>query len=309
MKAGQFVLLVIIFILLGAISYLLYSLYLELNAKPVSLISGNYNTSEYIIDDGQLQFYPNMRFSTKTISYKIDELCDRKKTARVKEAFLILERETELKFYESENGEIEIVCNESGEMPKPGEYFIAGEGGPTSVINSSLFNVIESGKVLLFYEKSLCDNPNVELHEILHVLGFKHASNKNSIMYNVLGCEQNLTLEILSEIKKIYSFDSLPDLYFNNVSATKRGSYLDFDTDVRNKGLINAKNVSLNVFKGDNLVKIFELGDLNYGEGKIMSIRNLKVGSNTKEMKFVIIYNKQELEKKNNFITLSVGQD
>src|SRR3989344_1458922 len=170
---------------------LLYSLFLILVAAFVTsfilyqLIPGeeqifldinNTNNSEgnYVLNySGENLFYPNIRFASKRISYFIDDNCNGSKLEDVHKAFDILTNETILEFKESSYGDIKVSCSDKEDIPKEG-FFVAGEGGPNSITNASSFYIINNGTILL-YRENKCNQPIVPLHEILHVLGFKHS--------------------------------------------------------------------------------------------------------------------------------------
>ena len=311
---GKIILTIILLALLATSLVLFYYTVSEIKAEHILFIEQNYTlTSNQLSYISELQFYPNMRFPTKEISYTIKPRCNTEKTIRIVRAFKEIENVTGIiKFYETNSdAQIKIVCEKSPEEDiQPGEYFIVGEGGPTLIINASLFNIIEEGKLLLFYEKPKCINSNIEVHEILHVLGFKHSENPRSIMYPISDCTQFLTTDITQEIIRIYSIQELPDLYFHNITAFKHGSYLDFEADIRNQGLSSANEITLSLFKKEDStitkLKDFEIGDLSYGEGKLLTVKNIKIGRNTETVEFVLNAGK-ELNNKNNFITLSVS--
>jgi len=144
------------------------------------------------------------------------------------------------------------------------------------------------------------------LHELLHVLGFEHSENKNSIMYNTTSCQQILTNDIIDELKRLYSIQELPDLYFSSISATKHGSYLDFNVEVINSGLNEAENVKLEIYAEDEeeeKIDEFILENVGYGEGKSLEVKNLKISRAASKIKFVIV-NGEDLDEKNNIIEL-----
>ena len=90
-----------------------------------------------------------MRFLEKEISYKI-EGCPIKKKESAIEAFNLLENETILKFYQTnEKEEISVMCENQQKFE--GGVFIAGEGGPANIIKSGEFNII-----LNLSKKSVC---------------------------------------------------------------------------------------------------------------------------------------------------------
>ncbi len=303
---------VMLIALLAGLSYFLYFAISNFVAEPIPFIQ-NFSPELQVKNQtsykGELQFYPNMRFAKKTLIYNIEPSCNEKKQTRMRRAFLKLENETGLlKFYRNiykEKADILVSCQESELAEKiPGEYYIAGEGGPTAIINTSLFYVIEKGKVLLLYKESACNNYNVELHELLHVFGFKHSENKKSVMYNTTFCNQVLTQDIIEELKRLYSIEELPDLYIENVSAIKEGIYLSFDVQVRNQGLSDAENVTLELYSNGKKIDEFDLGKINYGEGKILEVKDKRLHSRKDDsIKFVLVSGK-ELDKENNIIEL-----
>jgi hypothetical protein len=258
------------------------------------------------------QFYPNMKFNHKQISYHIDSLCDDEKRGRMAEAFDELALNVGLiGFYEvSSAGDIEISCS-GEEKPSAGEYFIAGEGGAKEIIQTDRYNIINEGVVILhgnphsFLE---CDWANVELHELVHVFGFDHSENPKSLMYRYLeDCNQRLDDSIINELKRLYSEENLADLYFDDVIAVKKRRYIDFNLTVRNSGSINVERANFSVFDDGELIGSFDLedkeGEIKYGAGIIVSIENLKLkSSNPKEIKFVIDYENliKEIDEENN---------
>jgi len=300
---------IITFLLLVTLIALFYMLYLnisEINAVSIPFIQNptpNPNQSSY---SGYLQFYSNMRFPSTRISYNIQDSCPKAKKTRMLEAFSRLENETNLlKFSESSEPEIFITCQETQEEI-PGKYFIAGEGGPTEIINASAFYIIEQGKVLLLYAKTDCNNYNIALHELLHVFGFEHSTNKESIMYNLTLCNQIITNDITNELKRLYSIPELPDLIFSSVTALKHGSYLDFNVEIKNQGLAESENASIDVYTKNSVeekIDQFGLGSINYGEGKYLEVKNIKIDRNTKSLKFVLIDGK-EINQGNNIAEL-----
>ena len=67
-----------------------------------------------------------------------------------------------------------------------------------------------------------CNWPATELHELMHVFGFNHSMDSNSLMYPYLtSCNQKLDNSIIEELIRLYSIPNLPDLYFENISAIK----------------------------------------------------------------------------------------
>jgi len=240
------------------------------------------------------QFYPNMKFNHNSISYSFGSFCGQEKKDRVLSAFNELSDVVgSIQFTESlVNPDIEIICSEYTKQT-PGDYFIAGEGGAKEIIQTGRYNIISSGVILLhgnphgFYK---CNWSNIELHELIHVFGFDHSSNKNSLMYPYLNsCEQKLDVSIINTLKQLYLEVNLPDLYFKILSVIKKGRYLDFNLTVKNSGSIDANAVTFDVLDDGQLIKTFGLNDLKFGAGIKVEIQNLKLWHrDPKEIKFVI---------------------
>jgi hypothetical protein len=303
---ASMVITIILLVVLGVLIYFLYLSIKDITAEPVEFIKKESIERNQISFAGQSQFYPNMRFPKKSIIYNIDPSCSEQKKSRMVSAFTELEQKTGLlKFYNNikpEKADILVTCEELGEKI-PGRYFIAGEGGPTEIINNTIFYVIEKGKVLLLYKKSTCNNHNVELHELLHAFGFEHSNNKKSIMYNITMCNQILTDDIVNELKRLYAIEELPELYFSNIEASKHGIYLDFEVEIRNQGLAEATNITLELYSEEKFNE-YVLNDINYGEGKSLEVTNVRLPSRKlTRLKFRIVDGK-ELNNENNLAEL-----
>ncbi|MEM4230507.1 MAG: matrixin family metalloprotease [Candidatus Pacearchaeota archaeon] len=274
------------------------------------------NITSYNSED--LQFYPNMRFNHNLITFKIDSACDISKTEKIMLAMNRIENETQklIVFQKiEEEPDIFISCNETEETKKRfvPTYFIAGEGGVESAVETGLFHVIEKGKVLLYYKDvKSCMNYNIELHELLHVFGFKHSDNEKSIMYSVSECGQVLTQDIISKLNSLYSIEPLPDLAFFDLSVSRQGIYLNFEAEIKNQGLLQADNIFLKIISDidskQKTIQTFDIGTIDYGEGKTLTVENLRLPLTFRDIKsinFVIDYPRQEISKENNKIAFS----
>ncbi len=259
------------------------------------------------------QFYPNMKFNHNSISYEIDSACSEEKNQRMIEAFNELENKVGIiSFYPvSIEPDIEVSCSEREKLSVQKDYFIAGEGGAKEIIQTRRYNVITNGIVLLhgnphgFYK---CEWPNIELHELLHVFGFDHSQDKDSLMYRYLeSCDQKLDEGIINDLKQLYSQKNLADLYFERVVGIKKGRYLDFNVSIKNSGVIAAENVILSVFDNENKLEDFELNDVSFGAGVNFQVQNLKLRSRSSEnIEFVIDAGNliNEIDEKNNIAKL-----
>jgi hypothetical protein len=256
--------------------------------------------------NSDMQYYPNMRFPSNDISYRISN-CPLQKENDMEYAFEIMNNITNLKFNSVlYNEEISITCEEK-ERYNDGGLFIAGEGGPTNITVAENFNVITHGEILLI-KHSNCPKPNVATHELLHVLGFGHSNNPNNIMYNITNCEQTLSDDVLNLIDKIYSVPSYPDLIIKNVSGLIKGRFLELNFSVLNGGLQDAGESRVIVYAEDKIVEEIELSSLKIGSGRLISTKNIWIPQiNVKELTVVINSDFDEITKENNNVTLKIN--
>jgi hypothetical protein len=235
----------------------------------------------------EMLFYPNMRFRSKEITYSIDDSCEYEKKDKTHSAFEILSNETVLNFVEVENGyrgEIMASCSEKKQLDE--DYFIAGEGGPLYLVDSGDYVVIYNGSIFLYEDK--CDKPIVSIHEILHVLGFQHVNNPKSIMYNYSSCDQKITLDIIEVIENLYEDPTLPNLVLRDVSAVKKGRYLDFNVTVMNEGLKISPDLELVIYGDDKKLNSYEIEGLGIGAGKTLAVQNMKGFYGLEKLIFVV---------------------
>lgn len=252
----------------------------------------------------QMQFYENMRFPDSRISYKIDDECSLKKRNSMERAFRIMENETILMFYESNrNPEIYVSCQDR--QVSDNGLFIAGEGGPTNITDTNQFRVIFNGEILLIRDSD-CATPNVEIHELLHVLGFDHSDNDNNIMYPISKCKQTIGTEIVELIDEIYGVPKLPDLKIENASAEINGRSLSVSFSVRNEGIAKSENAIVKIFSDDKTLKEIELDSLEIGHGVKIELANIWLTKiKIEELGIVIDSDFDELSIENNKVLLS----
>lgn len=283
----------------------IYIIWLNLPTGSIEYGSPDSDLIYNITSKTNLQFYNNLRYKDKEIEYKFDKLCDDKKQQDVLRAFSILSNRTDLIFKSFLNeSELLIYCSEIAPEPDQEDHFIAGEGGPTEIINASRYYVIKSGKISLFRDDK-CSKPNIALHEILHALGFDHLPNKESIMYPVTDCRQQIDNEIIREINRLYSEKSYPDIVVLEASANRTGRYLSFSLTVANYGLEDANDVNLSVYADDKLVKSFDLDEIPIGRKKIFTVNNLKVQKSLSSLEFGAYQDPfNDLNEKDNDINL-----
>ena len=305
-------------ILLSILSFALLYLYqnlpgeeIEMKIKNIGLINNPGQIQEHDVTNisGEVtQFFPDMRFNHNNITFFINSECGEDKKERMNNAFSIIESETGIITFtqdSEENADILVGCSfDSYETEE--NVFIAGEGGPTKIINLSVYPIILRGKVILYNETS-CDYPITELHELFHVFGFDHINDSKMIMYPYAECDQKINPEMTEKIKELYSIQPKAEIYFENINASKKGIYLDFNIMVRNEGLIEAKNITLDVYSEGKKVDSFDLGSLEPGEGTGYNVKNLKLTSrNARIIKMIIVTEAEEYYTHNNAAELEI---
>lgn len=253
-----------------------------------------------------MQFYPNMRYATPNITYRICDPCTIEKKSEMIQAFDIIENNTIIDFSETDSNEqISITCQD--ENKKEGDFFIAGEGGPTNASRIEDKFVIYTGEILLIKD-SECEHPNIALHELLHALGFEHSKNKNNLMYNISKCSQELSEDIFEEINRIYNIPSNPDLKIENASASLKTGMLNLTITIKNIGFTNAKNSTLIIYSDKDKIKTFPLESIQSGQAIVIRISNLLFFKKTNSIRLEIESDYSEIEKDNNKIELYIQE-
>lgn len=291
----------IIFILL-VVALLIFYWFIPFGEKEF-FSSGNSNFSIGNVSSG-MQFYENMRFPSPNISYRIEN-CPLQKEDDMERGFSFIDNLTVLKFYPvSSDEEIFVTCSSKERIE--GGLFIAGEGGPVDITETANYNVIFYGEILLIKD-SECSEPNVAIHELLHVLGFNHSENSNNIMYPVSKCSQTIGEDIPQLLNKLYSVPSYPDLSLGNISAVMHGKYLNANFTIRNDGLKDSGAAKIKVYADDKQVKEFDLEPIKVGYGRVFSLTNLMVPQfNVEKIMFSVETDFNELSKDNNKVTLEI---
>ena len=292
----------IVLVLIFILSTFFY--FMPTNNLNFTITPQNYNFS--IGGNLDMQYYPNMRYSDSSISYKISN-CSLAKQNEMQNAFTIIENKTNLIFYPKDNNEqISVTCEDKNRIEN--DMFVAGEGGPTNIIVSGNFYVITKGEILLI-RNSDCPQPNVAIHELLHSLGFKHSTNPNNIMYNITNCDQVIGDDTLTLINQLYSFKSYPDLTFENVSGFMNGRFLNINLTIINEGLNDAPESTLIIYADNSIVKEINLNALRIGEGMVINLGNIFVPQiNFNEINLEINSTFNEITKENNKLNLKMGK-
>ena len=284
---------------------------LPFNNKVYTPFSANYSgvlrgATDVNASNQITQFYPNMRFKDKSISYRLESACTQTKWANIERAFSILSERTVLSFYHStDNPEIRVMCSEVSPEAKEKGHFIAGEGGPSEIINTTNFAVILNGRISL-YKDERCDEPHIAIHEILHALGFDHYNSTNSILYPITGCDQKIDGEIIKKINLLYSISPIPDLAITALEANRTGRYLNFNITVSNVGLADSKNAWLDIYIQNRKIANFTLGKLEVGMKKLLFVQNVRLPGDSESIVFSVESDdSEELDLENNRAEIS----
>jgi hypothetical protein len=311
-KKGGFFSVLFLIILIAGLIYACYYLYQYWPREPVTLeVIGDKPVS---VQNGvpSKQFYERMRYTDKKISYFLANSCSSTSKNNMLVAMQNLESLTVLEFVKGNKSksEIKILCSDVA--PEAGEenHFVAGEGGAKRVLNSSLYSVILEGQISLFREET-CSEPKVATHELLHAIGFDHNNNIKSILYPTLKCDQEIDVEIIDSINRLYSVKSLPDLIIHSTAATKSGRYLNFHIEILNQGLITSSPANLDIYANDEFVEKFEIGAISIGARKIFDVENLRVHGSTNKIKFRVDNQNliEELDEQNNEVVLQLNSN
>jgi len=301
--------------ILGA-GYYIYDNYLSGEIQEFQFPGYNNNQVELDLEGvgGEVkQFYDNMRFNHNKISYFVNANCQIEKKNKVHRAFEIINEKTEglISFYEDFESRADIVVGCSPDSyEKEENIFVAGEGGPTHIINSSM-PVIIRGKVLLYDEiRGACDEPLLELHELLHVFGYDHINNENDLMYPYINCDQEVNSDLIANLISLYSIEPFVDIYFEDIDANKQRYagkwYLNFNVSISNQGILDANDLFLKIYQDDILVQDFDLELVKLGGGKDFFVNNLALDSSSNNIKFELETSTNEPNKKNNALELEV---
>jgi len=294
-----FVLLLLVLALLTG----LYFLWVNLPTETVDFKAYHKNISrDFPVES--TQFYANMRYPDKNLGYKLEDECNSKKKRDFESAVAILEQATILSFHKSDTPDITVFCSDIQPKGEQKNHFIAGEGGPSEILNSSRYAIITAGEISLYRLES-CDTPQVSIHEILHALGFNHNSNQSSILYPITNCAQIIDRKIIDEINRLYSQPSLGDLAIESVTANKTGRYVSFNVAIINEGLRKMENSTLKLISSGEIIGEFTIEELDIGTKRFLSVRNQRVPRNTEVIIFRISTTQEELTKDNNEATIT----
>ncbi len=294
-----------VMVLLAMLVFSVAFFYQSLPGNPVELKTVDIAPeSTGIIYNGAIPvFADNLRFNHNAISYSISDNCTDVRRSAMTRAFNIFAEEMGIISFHGvrSDADIEVKCSDD-HIPLGENLYAAGEGGPSRIINASVFKTIEKGEILL-YNDPRCDYPVVELHELCHVFGFDHSMDPKNTMYNISKCDQRISEEMVMLINYLYSIEAAPDAAITNVEAIKRGRYLDFNVTILNEGLIGIESINLSIFADGEFIQDMDFGEIGIGYGRTLRTTGVKLPSKNIERIDFIVDNKDnvlELREDNN---------
>jgi hypothetical protein len=315
MKKGSVLSVLLLVLLVASLAFLGYLIYLNVPGTPLILQSKHVYTSQPPLvpqlgnGSESKQFYLRMRFPDRTITYSIDPTCSAEKRSEMLQAFRIIEKDTIVRFVPSGSAELLVSCSEVAPPPDSQGHFVAGEGGPYEILNTSSYAIILSARISLYKDES-CSTPHIAVHELLHALGFDHNTNPASILYPTLDCRQTLDTYFVSDLNELYKEDSLPDLVITGLNGTKAGRYLSFSISVTNRGLVKSQDSNVTLFDDQGeMLKSFTVGTVDIGTTKILTVSNFAATRSAKEYRFIVDRENSvvELDESNNDASLSLS--
>ncbi len=302
--------LLVFFVLVFSISFVFENIPMSGVDLKLNYLNGptENKTAAMKIDHGDVPvFAENLRFNHNLISYSINEGCGGLRRGEMISAFNIFSSEVGvISFYENvSDADIKVGCSNEF-IDLGGDMFAAGEGGPSKIINTSGFRVIEEGEISLYNSES-CRYPIVALHELCHVFGFDHSSDPENIMYNTSGCDQRMSDDMIKLMKDLYSFTALADIRIEEVSAVISGAYLNFNISVLNEGLLAVDDINLTILADGVVIDVVNLGGVDIGYGRTLRVENMRIGRGVESVKFVVDSENsvRELDEGNNVITMT----
>ena len=222
-SSKKIVLLILILILIIVIGIIVvFIAYNRLTGDSVKEINSSIVTGQTIKQESNISS-DKIHFREMPIKYYIYSMndsdnfinyteCSEIKYFNIHKAFDVIENATNktVNFreitYEEKNSNPDIINDntiriECKDYKSTGDYIVEGEAGPATI-----GNIIVTGEITLYHNG--LDSKGVdyaEIHEILHVFGYQHVTDRASIMNPVSRYVMKIDPEIVSDLIKTYS--------------------------------------------------------------------------------------------------------
>jgi hypothetical protein len=162
---------------------------------------------------------PNPIWYTNSISYSFFS-CDNLlfKQKQMRDAFNTASKISNnlIQFKEmnyNSDADISVYCLSASETPKDGRIKTVGLGGPSKYYPINGYSVIVKGRIDIY--ETQCSGGAMELHELLHVLGFDHVENDSrDLMSPMSDCDSIVKEHTKNDLIAIYST-------FKDINKTK----------------------------------------------------------------------------------------
>lgn len=195
----------------GVFALLALGLLYYINVGDMSVFDATRKENK-VVNESSAVVEPRWEKMPVTYMFENENACGEFESRRIRWAFDVIENESKgvARFEETDSSaEIIIICNKTFPIAKPG-YITQGETRYRIV-----GGIIKDAEILFFntgsatYTAGCLKYPDVEIHEILHALGFPHnAEDRKSIMYpeNMLCSVDRFRIdsEIIKKLNETY---------------------------------------------------------------------------------------------------------
>jgi hypothetical protein len=185
-----------------------------------------------------------------------------------------------------------------------------GEAGPTAIVDTGLFNLSTKAWIELTAYSLAKNCTDIVVHEMGHALGLAHAPNITSTMYSgyFSTCSRPIDGMTLKTIDELYKISALPELYIEEINASKTGGKMNLSLLVRNIGLTDSTRFEiLYLANANGKTSEYRRTIENIQPGWAMTVNDIfDVRPDASELKIIIDPGNrtQEIDRSCNTITL-----